>query len=112
MGAILLRSPPKPDGEVFRIKRLIATKFAQVGFIRSLDHELRNPGIRCSNICPGGVATNFGMGRGLRFPNMPELADMMTAEDVADVVLFALTRPRHYRMLEVAFRSMTEQSWG
>ncbi|SDZ42785.1 3-oxoacyl-[acyl-carrier protein] reductase [Micromonospora pattaloongensis] len=90
----------------------VATKFASVGFTRSLDHELRGLGIRCTNICPGGVATNFGMGRGLRTPDMPELADMMTSEDVAEMVLFALTRPRRYRMLEVAFRSMTEQSWG
>jgi 3-oxoacyl-[acyl-carrier protein] reductase len=90
----------------------VATKFAQVGFTRSLDHELRGSGIRCSSICPGGVATNFGMGRGLRTPDMPELAEMMRPEDVSDMVVFALTRPRHYRMLEVAFRSMSEQSWG
>ncbi|MGY1590900.1 SDR family oxidoreductase [Geodermatophilus sp. SYSU D00708] len=90
----------------------VATKFAQVGFTRSLDHELRPWGIRCSSICPGGVATQFGMGRGLRTPGMPELDDMMRAEDVSDVVLFTLTRPRHYRVLETAFRSMSEQSWG
>ncbi|WP_255610044.1 SDR family oxidoreductase [Micromonospora sp. PLK6-60] len=90
----------------------VATKFAAVGFTRSLDHELRESGIRCCSVCPGGVATDFGMGRGLRTPDMPELADMMRPEDVAEMVLFALTRPRHYRMLEVAFRSMTEQSWG
>lgn len=90
----------------------VATKFAQVGFTRSLDHELRGSGIRCCNVCPGGVATNFGMGRGLRTPDMPELADMLHPEDVAEVVLFALTRPRRFRLLEVAFRSMTEQSWG
>lgn len=90
----------------------VASKFAQVGFTRSLDHELRGLGIRCSNICPGGVATNFGMGRGLRTPGMPELANMMQAEDVADVVLFTLTRPPTFRILETAFRSMHEQSWG
>jgi NADP-dependent 3-hydroxy acid dehydrogenase YdfG len=90
----------------------VATKFASVGFTRSLDHELRGSGIRCTNICPGGVATNFGMGRGLRTPDMPELEQMMRPEDVAEMVVFALTRPRHYRMLEVAFRSMNEQSWG
>jgi 3-oxoacyl-[acyl-carrier protein] reductase len=37
---------------------------------------------------------------------------MMTAEDVAEVVVFALERPRHFRMLETALRPMTEQSWG
>src|SRR3954452_23218962 len=41
-----------------------ATKFGQVGFTRALDHELRSHGIRCTNVCPGGVATRFGMGDG------------------------------------------------
>jgi NADP-dependent 3-hydroxy acid dehydrogenase YdfG len=88
-----------------------ASKFAQVGFTRALDHELRDRGVRCTNICPGGVATDFAMGRG-RTPEMPELEGMMTAEDVADVVVFALTRPRSHRILEAAFRPVTEPSWG
>ena len=88
-----------------------ASKFAQVGFTRALDHELRERGVRCTNVCPGGVATDFAMGRG-RTPEMPELAGMMSAEDVAEVVLFALTRPRSHRILETAFRPVTEASWG
>jgi 3-oxoacyl-[acyl-carrier protein] reductase len=88
-----------------------ASKFAQVGFTRALDHELRPHGIRCTNVCPGGVATEFAMGRG-RTPEMPELAGMMSAEDVAEVVLFVLTRPRNHRILEVALRPVTEGSWG
>src|SRR6185436_13674090 len=64
-----------------------ASKFAQVGFTRALDHELREQGIRCTNVCPGGVATDFAMGRG-RTPEMPELEGMMASEDVAEVVLF------------------------
>lgn len=88
-----------------------ASKFAQVGFTRAMDHELRERGVRCTNICPGGVATDFAMGRG-RTPAMPELAGMMSAEDVAEVVLFALTRPRTHRILETAFRPVTESSWG
>ncbi|HSB39660.1 MAG TPA: SDR family oxidoreductase [Gaiellaceae bacterium] len=88
-----------------------ASKFAQVGFTRALDHELREQGVRCTNICPGGVATDFAMGRG-RTPEMPELAGMMSAEDVAEVVLFALTRPRTHRILETALRPVTEPSWG
>jgi NADP-dependent 3-hydroxy acid dehydrogenase YdfG len=88
-----------------------ASKFGQVGFTRALDHELREHGIRCINVCPGGVATDFALeeGRG-RTPDA--LPGMMTAEDVADVVLFVLTRPRNHRILETAFRPMTEQSWG
>jgi 3-oxoacyl-[acyl-carrier protein] reductase len=88
-----------------------ASKFAQVGFTRALDHELRERGVRCTNVCPGGVATEFAMGRG-RTPEMPELAGMMRPEDVAEVVLFALTRPRNHRILETAFRPVTEPSWG
>jgi NADP-dependent 3-hydroxy acid dehydrogenase YdfG len=88
-----------------------SSKFAQVGFTRALDHELREHGVRCTNICPGGVATDFAMGRG-RTPEMPELSGMMTPEDVAEVVLFALTRPRNHRILETAFRPLTEPSWG
>jgi NADP-dependent 3-hydroxy acid dehydrogenase YdfG len=88
-----------------------ASKFAQVGLTRALDHELRERGIRCTNVCPGGVATEFAMGRG-RTPDMPELTGMMSAEDVAEVVLFVLTRPRNHRILETAFRPMTEPSWG
>ena len=88
-----------------------ASKFAQVGFTRALDQELRERGIRCTNVCPGGVSTEFAMGRG-RTPDMPELSGMMSAVDVAEVVLFVLTRPRNHRILETAFRPMTEPSWG
>jgi len=57
---------------------------------------MREHGIRCTNICPGGVATDFALdeGRG-RTPDA--LPRMMTAEDVAEVVVFALERPRHLR---------------
>jgi NADP-dependent 3-hydroxy acid dehydrogenase YdfG len=88
-----------------------ASKFAQVGFTRALDHELREQGVRCSNVCPGGVATDFAMGRG-RTPDMPALAGMMTPEDVAEVVLFVITRPRNHRVLETAFRPIAEPAWG
>lgn len=88
-----------------------SSKFAQVGFTAALDHELREQGVRCTNVCPGGVATDFAMGRG-RTPEMPELEGMMTSEDVADVVMFVLTRPRNHRILEVALRPVTETSWG
>ena len=88
-----------------------ASKFAQVGMTRALDHELREHGIRCTSVCPGGVATDFAMGHG-RTPEMPQLAGMMRPEDVAEAVLFVVTRPRSHRILEVAFRPGTETSWG
>jgi 3-oxoacyl-[acyl-carrier protein] reductase len=88
-----------------------ASKFGQVGFTRALDGELREHGVRCTNVCPGGVATDFALddGRG-RSPDV--LPGMMTAEDVADVVLFVLTRGRNHRILETALRPMSEASWG
>ena len=88
-----------------------ASKFAQVGLTSALDHELREQGVRCTNICPGGVATDFAMGRG-RTAEMPQLAGMMKPDDVAEAVMFALTRPRTHRILELAFRPVTETSWG
>jgi len=88
-----------------------ASKFGQVGFTRALDHELREQGIRCTNVCPGGVATDFALDEG-RGRTRDALPGMMTAEDVAEVVLFVLERPRHLRMLETALRPLTEASWG
>jgi NADP-dependent 3-hydroxy acid dehydrogenase YdfG len=88
-----------------------SSKFGQVGFTRALDNELRERGIRCTNVCPGGVATDFALepGRGRTHEALP---GMMSADDVAEVVLFVLTRPRSHRILETAFRPMTEASWG
>ena len=79
--------------------------------MRALDHELRERGVRCTNVCPGGVATDFAIGRG-RTEGMPELEGMMTGDDVADAVLFVVTRPRGHRMLTVSFRPMSEESAG
>jgi NADP-dependent 3-hydroxy acid dehydrogenase YdfG len=88
-----------------------ASKFGQVGFTRSLDHELRERGVRATCICPGGVNTNFAIGTG-RTEGDPELEGMLTAEEVADVVLFTVTRPRRMRILTTSFRPMSEGSWG
>jgi 3-oxoacyl-[acyl-carrier protein] reductase len=88
-----------------------ASKFGQVGLTRALDGELREHGVRCTNVCPGGVATEFALDEGYGRPR-DVLAGMMTAEDVAEVVLFVITRPRNHRILETAFRPMTEASWG
>ena len=86
-----------------------ASKFGQLGFTRALDHELREQGVRVTNIAPGGIATDFAMGSG-RTPESVE--GMMSAADVADVVLFAVNQPRNLRMMTVSFRPMNEGSWG
>ena len=37
---------------------------------------------------------------------------MMSAEEVAEVVLFTVTRPRGMRILTTSFRPDSEASWG
>jgi NADP-dependent 3-hydroxy acid dehydrogenase YdfG len=88
-----------------------ASKFGQIGFTRALDHELREQGVRATCICPGGVKTDFAIGAG-RDEGDPELDDMLTPDEVADVVLFTLTRPRRMRILTTSFRPISEASWG
>jgi 3-oxoacyl-[acyl-carrier protein] reductase len=88
-----------------------ASKFGQVGFTRALDHELREHGVRATTIAPGGVHTEFAIGAG-RDEGDPQLETMLTAGQVAEVVLFAVTRPRSMRILTTTFRPMSEGSWG
>jgi 3-oxoacyl-[acyl-carrier protein] reductase len=88
-----------------------ASKFGQLGFTRALDHELRERGVRATCVCPGGVKTEFAIGAG-REQGDPELEGMLTADEVADIVLFTVTRPRSMRILTTSFRPMTEASWG
>jgi NADP-dependent 3-hydroxy acid dehydrogenase YdfG len=94
-----------PEGEAI----YAASKFAQVGFMRSLDHELYRRGVRCSTIAPGGVHTAFAMGRG-RTPQDPDLADMMRPEEIADAVVHCVTRPRTHRVLEATILPMSDDS--
>jgi 3-oxoacyl-[acyl-carrier protein] reductase len=84
-----------------------ATKFAQVGLAGGLDRELRESGVRVSTICPGGTATEFAMGAG-RTPDMPGLADMMSAENVAEAVVTVLKQPTSMRTLIWSMRSIHE----
>ena len=43
---------------------------------------------------------------------MPELAGMMSAQDVAETLVFVVTRPRGHRVLTLSYRPMNEGSWG
>jgi NAD(P)-dependent dehydrogenase (short-subunit alcohol dehydrogenase family) len=86
-----------------------ASKFGVVGFTRSLDHEMREHRVRCTVVAPGGIATDFALGTG-RDPAM--LEGMMSADEAAEAVVFAVTRPRTYRMLTMSYRPFSEPSWG
>ena len=84
-----------------------ATKFAQVGFAQALDKELRTQGIKVGVICPGGVKTEFALGRG-RTQESVSQSNMLDPEDVADAVLLACTQAPHSRIIEIQMRTMTE----
>jgi len=84
-----------------------ATKFAQVGFAQALDKELRTQGIKVGVICPGGVKTEFALGRG-RTQESVSQSNMLDPEDVAGAVLLACTQSPHSRIIEIQMRTMAE----
>ncbi len=83
------------------------TKFAQVGFAQALDRELRESGIKVGAICPGGVKTEFAIGKGRTEQGVAQ-SDMLDPEDVAAVVLLACTQSPRSRIIEVQLRTMGE----
>ena len=84
-----------------------ATKFAQVGFAQALDKELRPFGIKVGVICPGGVKTEFALGKGRTQKSVAE-SGMLEPEDVAGAVLYACTQSPKSRIIEVKMRTMDE----
>ena len=84
-----------------------STKFAQVGFAQALDRELRPRGIKVGVICPGGVKTEFAIGRG-RTEDSVANSGMLEASDVADAVLLACTQSPGSRVIEIQMRTMAE----
>jgi NADP-dependent 3-hydroxy acid dehydrogenase YdfG len=107
VGVTSIAGQRAPEGEAV----YSASKHAQVGFLRSLDHELYAKGVRCSILAPGGVETEFAMGRG-RTPEDPDLPGMLRAEEVADAVIYAVTRPRTGRIFEASILPMSDDSMG
>lgn len=84
-----------------------ATKFAQVGFVQALDKELRPHGIKVGVICPGGVKTEFALGKG-RTEQGVASSGMLEPEDVASAVLLACTQSPGARIIELQMRTMNE----
>lgn len=84
-----------------------ATKFAQVGFAQGLDKELRPHGIKVGTINPGGVKTEFAIGKG-RTEEGVAASEMLEAEDVAAAILFAATQPKLSRIIQIQMRTMAE----
>ncbi len=84
-----------------------ATKFAQVGFAQALDKELRPHGIKVGTICPGGVKTEFALGKGRTKQSVAE-SEMLEPEDVASAVVLACTQSEKSRIIQVQMRTMDE----
>ncbi len=84
-----------------------ATKFAQVGFAQALDKELRQQGIKVGVICPGGVKTEFALGKGRTEAGVGS-STMLEPEDVASAVLLACIQSPGSRIIEIQMRTMSE----
>jgi len=92
----------------------IASKFAVRGFTYALREDLLGRPIRITTVDPGAAETEFSL---VRFKGDAEQAkavyegiDPLTAEDVADCILFALTRPLHVNVDEIVVKALAQSS--
>jgi NADP-dependent 3-hydroxy acid dehydrogenase YdfG len=94
----------------------VAAKFAVRGFTYALREDLLGRPIRITTVDPGLAETEFSI---VRFKGDTEQAaavykgvDPLVAEDVADCVLFALTRPWHVNIDELVVKARNQSSGG
>jgi len=94
----------------------VAAKFALRGFVYGLREDLLGRPIRISTIDPGLARTEFSL---VRFKGDKAAASVpyegvepLTADDVADCVLFALTRPLHVNIDEMVIKALAQSSGG
>jgi 3-hydroxy acid dehydrogenase/malonic semialdehyde reductase len=94
----------------------VAAKFAERGFTYALREDLLGRPIRITTVDAGLVETEFSI---VRFKGDAEQAaavyegiDAMSAEDVADCVMFALTRPWHVNVDEIVVKARNQASGG
>jgi NADP-dependent 3-hydroxy acid dehydrogenase YdfG len=89
-------------------------KHAQAMLHRTLRGELLGQPVRLTEVLPGMVETEFSL---VRFEGDAEKADNvyrgltpLTAEDVADVVAFAATRPSHVNIDQIVLKPRAQAS--
>jgi 3-oxoacyl-[acyl-carrier protein] reductase len=82
-----------------------ATKFAQVGFAQAMDAELRKHGIKVVAYCPGGVKSEFALGRGRTEQSIRD-SHMMDPDEVAETIVFACRQPANLRISQMTVRHM------
>ena len=89
-----------------------ATKFGVVAFSESLRQEVTARHVRVSIIEPGATATELASHN--RLVVLEEMAknfggiELMASEDIADAIVYVVTRPRHVAVNEMLIRP-TEQ---
>ncbi len=86
-----------------------ASKFGVVGMTRALATELAGQ-VGVTLLVPGGMATAFFDGRPDQYKPGPD-ARLNDPADVADAVVFALTRPHGCELREMVVCQSTEPSW-
>jgi NADP-dependent 3-hydroxy acid dehydrogenase YdfG len=86
------------------------------GFVYGLREDLLGRPIRISTIDPGLAETEFSL---VRYKGDAEKAKEpyqgvtpLTADDVADCVLFTLTRPDHVNIDEMVIKARAQSSGG
>ena len=94
----------------------VASKFAVRGFTYALREDLLGRPIRISTVDPGLAETEFSI---VRFKGDTEKAasvyqgvDPLQAEDVADCIMFVLTRPFHVNIDEMVIKARAQSSGG
>jgi len=85
-----------------------ATKFGLNGFSEALRLETLKDNIRVLVIEPGAVDTGWGEGIPEEFRRLRGSVTNLGAEDVAETIVFAATRPAHVSLNEILIRP-TEQ---
>jgi NADP-dependent 3-hydroxy acid dehydrogenase YdfG len=92
----------------------VAAKFAERGFTYALREDLLGRPIRITTVDPGLVETEFSL---VRFKGDEEKAaavyrgvEAMWPEDVAECILFALTRPWHVNVDEIVVKARNQAS--
>ena len=92
----------------------VASKFAVRGFTYALREDLLGRPIRLTTVDPGLVESNFSR---VRFRGDEEKAkapyegvDPLRPEDIAECILFALTRPPHVNVDEVVVKALAQSS--
>jgi NADP-dependent 3-hydroxy acid dehydrogenase YdfG len=89
----------------------IAAKFAERGFTYALREDLLGRPIRITTVDAGLVETEF-KGDADKASSVYAGVDAMQAEDIADCVLFALTRPWHVNVDEIVVKARDQASGG